>query len=66
MTAQGALRVDECLRVVGETNIYGLGDCTDIPEPKLALLTLRQVPVLTQTLKRVLEGKEPVAYVPGK
>jgi len=34
----GAVRVDASLRVAGFSNVFAAGDCTDVPEEKLAFL----------------------------
>jgi NADH dehydrogenase FAD-containing subunit len=34
----GAVRVDASLRVAGASNVFAAGDCTDVPEEKLAFL----------------------------
>ena len=64
MTERGTLRVDDFLQVEGQTDIYALGDCTDVPETKLAYHAQEQAKVLLSTINAVTNGGAPTKYTP--
>ncbi|KAK9804253.1 hypothetical protein WJX72_003568 [[Myrmecia] bisecta] len=51
---RGLIKVDEHLRVEGATNMFAIGDCTNIPETKLGFLAKTQAGVLAKNLKTML------------
>ena len=65
MTEKGALKVDECFRVEGYTNIFALGDCTNIDEPKIGALAIQHGEIMASTILSLDKGKEPTSYKPG-
>ncbi|KAK7404868.1 hypothetical protein VNO78_05889 [Psophocarpus tetragonolobus] len=56
LDAQGRIKVDEHLRVKGRSNIYAIGDITDIPEIKQGFLAAQQAEVVAKNLKVIIEG----------
>ncbi|KAK7263451.1 hypothetical protein RJT34_31041 [Clitoria ternatea] len=57
LDAQGRIKVDENLRVKGRTNIFAIGDITDIPELKQGFLAQQQAELIANNLKIVIEGR---------
>ena len=56
---QGALLVDECLRSVGDPDVFGGGDCIAIGDcelPRVGVYGVRQAPILAHNLLATLEG----------
>ncbi|XXG73492.1 hypothetical protein AAC387_Pa07g2399 [Persea americana] len=65
---KGRLKVDENLRVIGQKNIFAIGDITDIPEMKQGYLAERHAQVAAKNIKHLIRGgkKEKLAtYKPG-
>ncbi|KAK7257588.1 hypothetical protein RIF29_31659 [Crotalaria pallida] len=56
LDSQGRIKVDEHLRVKGRTNIFAIGDITDIPEIKQGFLATKQAEVVAKNLKVIIEG----------
>ncbi|XP_058183393.1 uncharacterized protein LOC131301236 [Rhododendron vialii] len=54
----GRLMVDENLRVKGRTNVFGIGDITDLPEIKQGYLAQRHAQVAAKNLKLLMTGGE--------
>ncbi|KAI8539645.1 hypothetical protein RHMOL_Rhmol09G0198900 [Rhododendron molle] len=54
----GRLMVDENLRVKGRTNVFGIGDITDLPEIKQGYLAHRHAQVAAKNLKLLMAGGE--------
>ncbi|XP_010928693.1 uncharacterized protein [Elaeis guineensis] len=52
----GRLMVDETLRVKGRSNIFAIGDITDIREIKLGYLAQKHAAVVAKNLKLLMEG----------
>lgn len=56
LDAQGRVKVDEKLNVKGRSNIFAIGDITDIPELKQGFLAHQQAEVVVKNLKLIIEG----------
>lgn len=64
--AAGYLSVDMgTLRHTKFPNVFGIGDCTNLPTSKTAAAVAGQNGVLGQNLKAVMEGREPLAMYDG-
>jgi NADH dehydrogenase len=68
---RGRLRAEPDMRLLGQTNAWGLGDCTAVPNafdgkpsPTLAQFALRQAGQLSNNLRRTIEGRptEPFSF----
>ena len=57
----GALKVEPTLQVVGQTNIYAIGDVTDVRESKRADAARAQARIVISNISSQLSGKEPQA-----
>lgn len=75
VTAEGFIRVDECLRSVSHPNVLATGDCahwdTPLPGdmqglPKAGVFAVRMGPVLAQNLRAVLSAGDPRIYRPQR
>ena len=55
--AEGYVRVDAAMRVVGEERIYAAGDCVSFPGPKLGHMAVRQGEVAAANLRAEIEGR---------
>ncbi|KAK8954489.1 hypothetical protein KSP39_PZI001675 [Platanthera zijinensis] len=53
---KGQLMVDEKLRVKGHSNIFAIGDITDVPEVKQGFLAQKHVSVVAKNLKLLIDG----------
>ncbi|XP_027347235.1 apoptosis-inducing factor homolog A-like isoform X2 [Abrus precatorius] len=56
LDVQGRIKVDDRLRVKGRSNIFAIGDITDIPELKQGFLAQQQAAVVVNNLKVMIEG----------
>lgn len=64
----GRLMVDANLRVKGFSNIFAIGDVTDVPELKQGYLALEHATVVAKNLKLLIEGgdeRKMVKYTPA-
>ncbi|XP_005996179.1 apoptosis-inducing factor 2 isoform X2 [Latimeria chalumnae] len=61
----GALRVNEHLQVEGSENIYAIGDCADVKEPKMAYHAELHAKVAVKNIVNSLTQKPLAAYEPG-
>ncbi|KAK7404867.1 hypothetical protein VNO78_05888 [Psophocarpus tetragonolobus] len=52
----GRIKVDERLRVNGRTNIFAIGDITDIPELKQGFAAQQHAEVVVKNLKVIIDG----------
>jgi sulfide:quinone oxidoreductase len=59
--AEGYVRVDAAMKVVGEERIYAAGDCVSFPGPKLGHMAVRQGEVAAANLRAEIEGRAPAA-----
>jgi selenide, water dikinase len=63
----GFLGVDDTLRSTGEPRIFAAGDCATMlnhRRPKAGVFAVRQGPPLARNIERVLEGHEPLPFIP--
>ncbi|KAM9700219.1 ferroptosis suppressor protein 1 isoform 3-T3 [Menidia menidia] len=65
MAPGGALRVNAFLQVDGFSNVFAVGDCAHLPEPKLAYGAQRHAATAAANIHRSLRGEELIAYRPG-
>lgn len=65
LAENGALKVNEHLQVEGFANIYAVGDCADIKEPKLAYHAGLHAAVAVTNIINSLIGKELTMYRTG-
>ena len=66
-TENGFIPVDNTLRCVGESSIFAVGDCADMPfapRPKAGVFAVRQAPVLYQNLRATLMGERLESFDP--
>ncbi len=65
---QGYLEVHDTLQSVSSPRVFGAGDCVSLVKypdlPKAGVYAVREGPVLTDNLLRVLEGRTPRPYIP--
>ncbi|KAG4385436.1 hypothetical protein AAZX31_12G089500 [Glycine max] len=52
----GRIKVDGKLRVVGRTNIFAIGDITDVPEIKQGFAAQQHAIVVSKNLKAMIDG----------
>ncbi len=57
--AEGYVRVDASLNVIGEERIFAAGDCCSFTGPKLGHMAVRQGEVAAANLRARIEGREP-------
>ena len=64
----GFIQVDEYLRSTSHQNIFAVGDIASMPSPrpKSGVFAVRQGPVLTDNLRRLVSGKSLKTYKPQK
>ena len=65
MEKNGALKVDECLRVEGQEDIYAIGDCCNTKDIKLAYAAGLQAKHVVSNIKSNLAGKNQKPWKPG-
>ena len=65
MERNGAIKVDEYLRVEGEEDIYAIGDCCNSPNIKLAYAAAEQAKLLVSNIQARLSGKKQKPWKPG-
>ncbi|KAM6444073.1 ferroptosis suppressor protein 1 [Liasis olivaceus] len=61
----GALKVNDYLQVVGYDNIYAIGDCADVKEPKMAYHAELHANVVVTNIINSLTQKPLKTYQPG-
>lgn len=63
---QNFVRVDAALRSVSHANIYAVGDCASLqnPRPKAGVYAVRQGPVLAAALRQRMEGSHATQPAP--
>ncbi|XP_026210221.1 apoptosis-inducing factor 2 [Anabas testudineus] len=65
MTDSGALKVNQQLQVDGFSNVYAVGDCNNIDEPKMAYHAGLHAAVAVSNISNSLSGKELTSYQTG-
>ncbi|XP_053168657.1 ferroptosis suppressor protein 1 isoform X2 [Hemicordylus capensis] len=65
LASNGALKVNEHLQVKGYDNIYAIGDCTDVKEPKMAYHAALHAKVAVTNVINSLMQKPLKTYRPG-
>ncbi|KAM9196927.1 ferroptosis suppressor protein 1 isoform 2-T2 [Dugong dugon] len=65
LVSNGALRVNEYLQVEGCSNIYAIGDCADVKEPKMAYHAGLHANIVTTNIVNSMKQRPLKAYKPG-
>ncbi|NWY06938.1 AIFM2 factor, partial [Nothoprocta ornata] len=65
MASNGALRVNQHLQLEGYENVYAIGDCADLREPKMAYHAGLHADVAVTNIVNSLRKKPLKAYQPG-
>ncbi|XP_034993861.1 ferroptosis suppressor protein 1 isoform X2 [Zootoca vivipara] len=65
LASNGALQVNEYLQVKGYDNIYAIGDCADVNEPKMAYHAGLHADVAVTNIVNSLTQKPLKTYTPG-
>lgn len=58
---EGYVRVDSTMRVHGVECMYAVGDCVNLPGPKMGHMAVNQAEVAAENLAAEIEGREPSA-----
>lgn len=66
MTSSGALKVNDHMQVDGFTNIFAVGDCADVNEPKMAYHAALHADVAVTNIANSVSGKALKSYRTGK
>lgn len=59
---EGYIEVDSTMRVIGAERIYAVGDCVNLPGPKLGHMATNQGEVAALNLAAEIAGREPFAH----
>ncbi|NXD14655.1 AIFM2 factor, partial [Nothocercus nigrocapillus] len=65
MASNGALKVNQHLQLEGYENIYAIGDCADLKEPKMAYHAGLHANTVVTNIVNSLKKKSLQAYKPG-
>nr|XP_060624846.1 ferroptosis suppressor protein 1 [Anolis sagrei ordinatus] len=65
LASNGALKVNDYLQVEGYDNIYAIGDCADVKEPKMAYHAALHADVAVTNIINSLTQKPLKIYTPG-
>ncbi|CAK6983857.1 apoptosis-inducing factor 2 [Scomber scombrus] len=65
LAANGALRVNEQLQVDGYANVFAVGDCANVNEPKMAYHAELHAAVAVSNIANSLSGKPLTSYHTG-
>ncbi|XP_076773063.1 ferroptosis suppressor protein 1 isoform X1 [Arvicanthis niloticus] len=65
LASNGALRVNEFLQVEGYSNIYAIGDCADIKEPKMAYHAGLHANIAVANIVNSMKQRPLKPYKPG-
>lgn len=60
--AEGYIRVDSTMRVIGHEGIYAVGDCVSFSGPKMGHMAVCQGEVAARNLAAEIEGHEPASH----
>lgn len=66
MASNGALKVNEHLQLEGYENIYAIGDCAHLEEPKMAYHAGLHANIAVTNILNSLTHKPLKTYKPGK
>lgn len=66
MASDGALKVNKHLQLEGHENIYAIGDCADLKEPKMAYHAGLHADIAVTNIINSLTHKPLKTYEPGK
>lgn len=66
MASNGALKVNKHLQLEGYENIYAIGDCADLKEPKMAYHAGLHANIVVTNIINSLTQKPLKTYKPGK
>lgn len=66
LASNGALKVNEHLQVDGYDNIYAIGDCADVKEPKMAYHAELHAKVVATNIANRMMQKPLKTYKPGE
>lgn len=66
LASNGALKVNDHLQVEGFSNIFAVGDCANVNEPKMAYHAGLHAAVVVSNIANSLSGKELTSYRTGK
>ena len=58
-------KVSDTLQVVGHSNIFAVGDATDVNETKLGYLAAAEGQLVGRNIRALLAGKPLVSWQPG-
>ena len=61
----GRLIVDTSFRVKDHQNIFAIGDCTNLEEPKVGALAVEHGKLLAKSIFNLDRGKDVCIYKPG-
>ncbi|XP_059215796.1 ferroptosis suppressor protein 1-like [Centropristis striata] len=65
MAENGALKVNDHLQVEGFSNVFAIGDCANVNEPKMAYHAELHAAVAVTNIINSLRGKELTSYLTG-
>ncbi|XP_064125726.1 ferroptosis suppressor protein 1 isoform X3 [Loxodonta africana] len=65
LASNGALQVNEYLQVEGYSNVYAIGDCADVKEPKMAYHAGLHANIVTTNIINSMKQRPLKAYKPG-
>lgn len=65
LASNGAVRVNEFLQVEGHTNIYAIGDCSNLKEPKMAYHAGLHASIAVTNIVNSAKQRPLKAYKPG-
>lgn len=66
MADNGALKVNDHLQVEGFSNVFAVGDCANVNEPKMAYHAGLHAAVAVSNIANSLSGKELTSYHTGR
>ncbi len=69
LTNEGFIEVDDCLRSVSHGHVFAAGDVATMvnhQRERAGVMAVRQGPPLARNIRRVLESREPLPFIPPK